>query len=400
MYQLISSAPPFIAAILGGFTVFVCLFWAVRRAEMAFGWLALIGATLLALTATATAAYLHWLPVFLLPVAFLGFVVSFARLSWASGPLELMKSVLLFLRQGTPGETRWHGPAIAVTFVVALTATAHDWVREAGWANGLSFSVLPYSGLAVFSVLAFLLAQRVLDALSVVENLNQILESKMRAANASLAASEAARRALEVSGAIIKERDRLMREIHDGIGSSLVTSIAAAERQGAAVDGTSLLRRALTDLRIAVDSLEPMQGDLATLLASLRYRVEPDMRKAGVTFDWQVQEVPEADWLDAVNALHVLRIFQEAFSNILGHSEATRVVVRCHPEIRNSETGVLIEVSDNGKGFGDKGGPKGHGLKNMASRAEALGGILTHSSAPGQGTSVILWLPAESRQKT
>ena len=249
-------------------------------------------------------------------------------------------------------------------------------------------------------MLAFLLAQRVLDALSVVENLNQILESKMRAANASLAASEAARRALEVSGAIIKERDRLMREIHDGIGSSLVTSIAAAERQGGAVDGTSLLRRALTDLRIAVDSLEPMQGDLATLLASLRYRVEPDMRKAGVTFDWQVQEVPEADWLDAVNALHVLRIFQEAFSNILGHSEATRVVVRCHPETRNGETGVLIEVSDNGKGFGDKGGPKGHGLKNMASRAEALGGILTHSSAPGQGTSVILWLPAESRQKT
>ena len=100
---------------------------------MAFGWLALIGATLLALTATATAAYLHWLPVFLLPVAFLGFVVSFARLSWASGPLELMKSVLLFLRQGTAGETRWHGPAIAVTFVVALAATAHDWVRELDW---------------------------------------------------------------------------------------------------------------------------------------------------------------------------------------------------------------------------------------------------------------------------
>jgi signal transduction histidine kinase len=399
MVELLQTgAPPLVTAILGGFTVFAFLFWAVRRHETAFGWLAATGALWFCYNVWVINGGSGWIPLLLIPVTLGGFIVSFARVAKGLRSTARLRMAGRFLWHGLPGESRAQGLAILVALALSVFCLVHDVARWTGWPN-LGFELMPYAGLAVFATLAFLLAQRVLDALSVVENLNMVLESKARAANASLAASEAARRALEVSGAVTHERDRLMREIHDGIGSSLVTAIAASERQGKAVDGPSMLKRALTDLRIAVDSLEPVGGDIATLMASLRYRVEPDIKKAGIEFDWQVEEVPEFDWLDAVNALHVLRTFQEAFSNIVGHAEATKITVRCHAEMRHERAGVLIEVADNGIGFVDDGGPRGHGLRNMTSRAEALDGELEHVSRPGLGTSVSLWLPVSKQDE-
>jgi signal transduction histidine kinase len=421
------QAPPLITAILGAFTLFLCLFWLVRRQERVFAWLAAIGFFwgLHILQLASGDGGFAWTSMYVLPVAMTGFAASYLHLDdqgkylkaaalvtllaivmkagslsfglspWLAHGWFLISSVaLMVLLSRASHHTPEHQDiALLIVGIVALLVALHDTGRQTQTWAGTGFALMPYAGLLVFMVFGFVLGLRILDALSVEENLNIILENRARAANASLAASEAARRALEVSGAITHERDRLMREIHDGIGSSLVTALAASERQGRAVDGPAMLKRALTDLRIAVDSLEPVQGDIATLMASLRYRVEPDIKKAGIEFDWQVEEVPEFDWLDAVNALHVLRIFQEAFSNIVGHAEATRITVRCHTEMHRERAGVLIEVADNGVGFVDDGGPRGHGLKNMASRAEALDGELVHVSKPGQGTSVSLWLP-------
>jgi signal transduction histidine kinase len=327
----------------------------------------------------------------------LGFIASFGKLSGEGRPGLFLRRLASFLWTRTGGPHQLHGKVILASLAMTAICAVHDVARFYGNWAGLDFDLMPYAGLIVFSVFALLLTQRILDALSVVENLNLVLENRVRAANASLAASEAARRALEVSGAISKERDRLMREIHDGIGSSLVTAIAAAERRGQSVDGVTLLRRALTDLRVAVDSLEPVQGDIATLMASLRYRVEPDLKKAGIGFDWRVEPVPEIDWLDSVNALHVLRIFQEAFGNILGHAEATKISVICRKETREGRQGVLIEVADNGKGYSGTDGSRGHGLKNMASRADALAAQLTQVSSAGRGSTVALWLPTSKQ---
>ncbi len=213
------------------------------------------------------------------------------------------------------------------------------------------------------------------------------LEHRIETTKANLLVSETARRKLEVSHAITQERERMMREIHDGIGSSLVAALASAERQGnQSSTAVVALKNALADLRIAVDSLEPVEGDVATLLAGLRYRLEPEVRKSGIRFDWRVEDVPEIKWLDAPNALHVLRIFQEALGNILGHAEAKVITVACRPELRKGRPGVLIELADDGKGFDTSVPGQGHGRKNMASRAASLGANLEIESAPGKGS--------------
>lgn len=226
------------------------------------------------------------------------------------------------------------------------------------------------------------------------EAINAQLEHRIETTKANLLVSENARRQLEVANAITHERERLMREIHDGIGSSLVAALASAERQGKqSSTAVVALKNALSDLRIAVDSLEPVEGDVATLLAGLRYRLEPEVRKAGITFDWKVEDVPELKWLDAPNALHVLRVFQEALGNILGHAEASVISVSCTTQLQFGRPGILIELADNGKGFDTSVPAQGHGRKNMKDRAEALGGNLVTESAPGHGSRTSLWLP-------
>lgn len=220
------------------------------------------------------------------------------------------------------------------------------------------------------------------------------LNIKVNETISRLLATENARRTLEVSSAVAGERERMMREIHDGIGAGLVAAIASAEKRGQE-NSTAIhaLKGALADLKIAVDSLEPCEGNVATLLASLRYRLEPELNKSGVRFEWKVDEVPQMDWLTAPNALHVLRIFQEAIVNIISHADASVITMACHLDFWLGHPGVQITMSDNGSGFNPELKSSGHGRKNMEQRAEALGGQLRIASEIGKGSRISLWLP-------
>lgn len=428
-----TNAPLLINAVLVVLSALSCFLWVLRRQDMMFAWVGISGVLWILYNVQFMAAE-SWLlhmfglaALYLQPVAMIGFAASdcdpalrrrllrVATLTFiGTGILhaslearEVMPALLMAMfigvavsfavvvRRCKQTKAKALDLAILAAAGVGLAGATHDALDQAELWPGFGLPALPVAGLIAVTILTFVLGQRILQALSVEENVNVMLENRMRAANASLMASEAARRALEVSGAISKERDRLMREIHDGIGSSLISAIAASERQGKPSDPEGVLRRALTDLRIAVDSLEPVQGDVATLLASLRYRVEPDFKKAGITFDWQVDLVPELNWLDPANALQILRIFQEAFGNIAAHSGATRIMVRCHPMTKDGRTGIVIVVKDNGRGFVVSGGPHGHGLRNMRRRAETIGANFDMSSEPGKGTTVSIWLPDE-----
>jgi signal transduction histidine kinase len=146
------------------------------------------------------------------------------------------------------------------------------------------------------------------------------------------------------------------------------------------------LREALDTLRLTIDSLEPSDNDLLTLLGNLRYRLAGRLKRQGIALDWQVHDVPQLDSLTPQNVLHILRILQEALTNVLKHAHAHRIAV---------ETGIIgpevfIRISDDGRGFaGDR---QGRGLANMQMRAQALGGRLDIQPSSA-GTTLILHLP-------
>lgn len=269
----------------------------------------------------------------------------------------------------------------------SLAGTGHIW-------KGNDFYLAVFNGF--FFLLAFLLTfgLRAVSAFSALGEANATLERRVEETRAELALSEAARQKLIVGRAIADERNRLMQEMHDGIGSNLITALAVARQQQHPEATIKTLSRAIGDLKITVDSLEPIEGDLVALLGNLRHRMASDLGDAGITCRWEVGPCGPLPWLDATNALHVLRIFQEAIGNVLAHSGATELKIGCREAYLADVPGIAAFVADNGTGF-DASLLKvaGKGLSNMRARAASLHGNLSCETSSVDGTTLTLWLP-------
>ena len=206
-----------------------------------------------------------------------------------------------------------------------------------------------------------------------------------------LADSHAKLREIEYSQALAQERQRLMQDMHDGLGSSLVSALWVVEHGHMdEAELAQVLQGCIEDLQLAIDSMEPVDADLLLLLATLRYRLGPRLDGSGISLRWEVQDVPALDWLDPRNALHILRILQEGFTNIIKHTQATEIRIATEVE----STHVTVTVADNGQGFDVDNALKseGKGLSNQLRRAESIGAEIKWSS-DDTGTRFTLRLP-------
>jgi len=189
---------------------------------------------------------------------------------------------------------------------------------------------------------------------------------------------------------LAKERERLMHDMHDGMGSSLLTTLAAIEKENMPQEAVAdALRACIEDLRLVIDSLEPTAHDLVTLLATIRYRLGQRLQSEKLKLIWEIDDLPELPWLEPPDALNVLRLLQEALVNVLKHANATCVRVAT----RNLGRQVEILVEDNGCGYDLKTIKPGRGLPSQAKRVERLGGELKTVSTLGIGTRHTLLLP-------
>jgi signal transduction histidine kinase len=244
--------------------------------------------------------------------------------------------------------------------------------------------------LPVYLVMAWILTRRFVRSLNEAESLNAELAARVEVKRKELEANYLRLGSLEKEQAIVAERARLMRDMHDGIGGQLISTLSLVESGQASQDKVAAaLRECIDDLRLAIDSLEPTDEDLVPLLGNLRYRVEPRLRARGIGLDWEVGDVPRLAYMTPQNVLHVLRILQEALTNVIKHAGASHVCVATRCE----GSRVLIDIRDDGKGLSEGRGPAaGHGLANMQQRAQALGGELSLQGS-ARGTTVTLGLP-------
>jgi signal transduction histidine kinase len=177
--------------------------------------------------------------------------------------------------------------------------------------------------------------------------------------------------------------------MHDGIGGQLISTLGLVEHgQCSNTDVAMALRECIDDLRLAIDSMQPVDDDLLPVLGNLRYRLEGRLQQQGIALDWQVGDVPKLPCLTPQNGLHILRIVQEAFTNVLKHARATSIRVSTNVE----PSAVAIPISDNGTGFATESAGHGHGLANMRERAHRIGGALEILPSPA-GTTLSLQLP-------
>jgi len=295
----------------------------------------------------------------------------------------------------------WRRQRIAVLVVAAVSV----WLLGTTVVGLKTLTLLPANTLTMngyqigsameMLLLAFALAYRFnmirRQATEDVQQANAGLARRLQEREAELTASHQRLLEIEHRQTLSQERQRLMQDMHDGMGSSLNSALRVVER-GQLNDAqvAQLLKGCIDDLKLAIDSMEPVESDLLLLLATLRFRLEPRLESTGIALRWEVQDIPPLDWLDPRNSLHILRIAQEAFTNIIKYANATEVRVATAADAES----VTVTISDNGSGFDVERALKsgGKGLSNQLRRAEAIGAEVTWES-DGAGTRMMLRLP-------
>ncbi|MCR2745337.1 sensor histidine kinase [Limnobacter parvus] len=250
-----------------------------------------------------------------------------------------------------------------------------------------------YMGIVMFLAMSYFLIERYSTMLSDSDRFNETLQASLAAREAELADQYKKLQKIDEEKVKMTERQRLMADMHDGIGAHLVAAIHHLQSSNFNRKNTlNLLESGLRDLQLTIDSLEPIEQDLTTLLGAFRYRIADTMRSAGIRLHWVIDDnIPAIPYLDARNCLHVLRIVQEVFTNVLKHANATEISL----QVTRGPKYVGVQINDNGVGFVLERCQHGRGLKNLAQRAEALGGSIDMSTEVGHGTRFLLKLPLD-----
>ena len=219
--------------------------------------------------------------------------------------------------------------------------------------------------------------------------LNAMLQDKVTRREAELAEAGLREQALARAQAHDEERRRIMRDLHDGLGSQLMTMMLSA-RLGEAdppkvAEG---LQNVIDEMRLMVDSMDSVGESLEAALATFRARIQPRIEAAGFAFRWSQPATLNAPDLGPRDVLQVFRIMQEAVTNALKHSGGSEITVEVSA---NADGAVAITIADNGSG-GAEAGNAGRGLANMRVRARAVGADYAVESEPGKGTRITLAL--------
>ena len=205
--------------------------------------------------------------------------------------------------------------------------------------------------------------------------------------------------------AVLEERTRLAREIHDTLAQQLtgiVLELEAADTllnrgserraQGSVEKARELARAALQEARRSVWNLRPAPLSATGLVAAIGHEVEAWEERTGIPARFKARAVPQHPSLSPTAEVALLRIGQEALSNAARHGRPQHVDV----ELRAHAQELILTVRDDGVGFDPSASAPREdcfGLDGMAERARNAGGTLTVVSSPGQGATVTTRLP-------
>jgi len=192
--------------------------------------------------------------------------------------------------------------------------------------------------------------------------------------------------------AVLEERNRLARDIHDGLGASMSGLIIqaeyvqtlvkdnadlleeVAELKSAGEEAIDEIRRALSMMRDEFELVEQLENTCSTF--TTRHKIPARLTLHG-----------EPTHLTEEQQLTVFRIMQECLTNAAKHAEASDV----HVDVLFEEESLRMSITDDGKGFDVSKTPKHHyGLLNMKERAKKANGSVSITSQPGEGTRIEL----------
>jgi signal transduction histidine kinase len=266
--------------------------------------------------------------------------------------------------------------------IAPLIVSIHDFALLFGWLRGDNYLFSLTSMVTLFGS-GFVLAYRFVAARRQVEGFNSELRREVDLATTTLGETLAREHRLALASTRADERLQIARDLHDGFGGTLIGAIARLEQTQQELpraEVAGLLKGMRDDLRLLIDSTTHEQLDLVELIAPLRHRSALLLEAAGIASRWHLENIEGVE-LDSKASLDLLRLLQEALTNVFKHSRAQRV------DVWLSQSGgqVLLRVRDDGLGLDASGADKsaGTGLQSIKHRAERLGGRFQIASGAG-----------------
>jgi signal transduction histidine kinase len=271
------------------------------------------------------------------------------------------------------------GAIIAVCTIVGASLPGSPFAADTGFAF-------------VLSVLALMATWR--GAKDVVQGTQTRLDHTRTIQRQKIALETAARELTEQTrqSAMLEERQRMARDVHDGIGGQLASLIAQVRMRKINMDDVEQsLVGGLSELRLLVASLDVIGETLADAMATFQERARQQAAAAGMTLDWNQSDDLAAEIRDQRWLLNLYRLMQEAITNAIRHSGGDRITVTIgHIEGRT----ILVCIEDNGKGFEREAVKLGRGLANLEHRSKDLQGVISITQAQtGRGTVIHLQAP-------
>ena len=273
---------------------------------------------------------------------------------------------------------------LALAIVLILVAGARDaaasrWVAElyaeSAWVK--------YVATLVAAAVMWVVSLRFRQARHEVVRLNESLVERVQQKERELRHSFERLAEVERTSAVLAERQRILRDMHDGVGANLATAVRQLEGgQAHPEDVAKTLRESMDHLKLTIDAMSLPPGDVNALLASLRYRLQPRIEAARLELEWAVEPLPPWPAGNDAAMRHLQFLLLEAISNALQHAQATRLVLSA----RASEAGIEVSLRDDGRGL-----PPGRSLRSLKERAEAMGTrLLVEPASPGTCVRVLL----------
>lgn len=276
---------------------------------------------------------------------------------------------------------------VAAAGVFNVLVGFRDWVVIRASSNFAEISWMRYSSVLFGLALGYIVITRFREASAQARDLMDNMATKVQEKEQALAASYHQLEQLAREQERAAERTRILRDMHDGVGSHISAAIRQLQ-SGKASDEDVLqtLRDSLDQLKLSIDAMNLPPGDLTTLLANLRYRLEPRFKASDIELVWDVDLLPPLPGLDGKAMRQLQFMVFEALSNVLQHAQASqlRIELRACPE-----GGARLRVVDNGRGF-DLERVQRKGLASLRERAANLGVGLNVSSEPGHTAVEIL----------
>jgi signal transduction histidine kinase len=201
--------------------------------------------------------------------------------------------------------------------------------------------------------------------------------------------------------AILEERNRLARDIHDNLAqgfAAILMQLQGAQREACTLPpsvarsietAVDLARTHLTEARRSVGTLRPNVGTAEDVGRAIKRLADLGQRTTEVPIDVQVDELPRFG--DGVER-EIIGIAQEALTNAVRHARARRITIKASTV---NSLGLRLSIADDGRGIPRERPTSGFGLTSMQERADRIGASLTIVTAPRSGTEVVLaWEPS------